>query len=125
MQLYFASSLDWKIPLRDNHSFSLLALKKPTFLNLQTQAYENETAIKEEFKKFHQLLQDEENTRLKALKLEEETKTQIMRKKLENISDQINTLSSTISDIEKALKAQDIQLLRVYLLSLFTDCIYL
>lgn len=25
MQLYFASSLDWKIPPRDNHSFSLLA----------------------------------------------------------------------------------------------------
>ncbi|XP_039470384.1 zinc-binding protein A33-like [Oreochromis aureus] len=81
---------------------------------IKTQAYENETAIKEEFKKFHQFLREEENTRLKVLKLEEETKIQIMCKKLENISDQINTLSSTISDIEKALKAQDIQLLQDY-----------
>lgn len=48
---------------------------------------------------------------MQALKQEEETKTQIMCKKLENIEEQINTLSSTTNDIETALKAQDIQLL--------------
>lgn len=62
---------------------------------------------------------------MQALKQEEETKTQIMCKKLENIEEQINTLSSTINDIEIALKAQDIQLLQVHLLSLFTSCFYL
>uniref|UniRef100_A0A3Q4HG17 B30.2/SPRY domain-containing protein n=1 Tax=Neolamprologus brichardi TaxID=32507 RepID=A0A3Q4HG17_NEOBR len=45
-----------------------------------------------------------------------------MCKKLENIEEQINTLSSTINDIETALKAQDVQLLQVHLLSLFTSC---
>nr|XP_024659048.1 E3 ubiquitin-protein ligase TRIM39 [Maylandia zebra] len=34
--------------------------------------------------------------------------------KLENIEEQINTLSSTINDIETALKAQDVQLLQDY-----------
>lgn len=48
---------------------------------------------------------------MQALKQEEETKTQIMCMKLENIEEQINTLSSTINDIETALKAQDVQLL--------------
>lgn len=62
---------------------------------------------------------------MQALKQEEETKTQIMRMKLENIEEQINTLSSTINDIERALKAQDVQLLQVHLLSLFTSCFYL
>ncbi|CAI5664061.1 zinc-binding protein A33 isoform X1 [Oreochromis niloticus] len=81
---------------------------------IQTQACETDTGIKEEFKKLHQFLKEEENTRLQALKQEEETKTQIMCKKLENIEEQINTLSSTISDIETALKAQDIQLLQDY-----------
>lgn len=94
-------------------------------LKLQTQACETETGIKEEFKKLHQFLKEEENTRLQALKQEEETKTQIMCKKLENIEEQINTLSSTINDIETALKAQDVQLLQVHLLSLFTSCFYL
>ncbi|XP_076741946.1 E3 ubiquitin-protein ligase TRIM39 isoform X2 [Maylandia zebra] len=80
----------------------------------KTQACETETGIKEEFKKLHQFLKEEENTRLQALKQEEETKTQIMCMKLENIEEQINTLSSTINDIETALKAQDVQLLQDY-----------
>lgn len=62
---------------------------------------------------------------MQALKQEEETKTQIMCMKLENIEEQINTLSSTINDIETTLKAQDVQLLQVHLLSLFTSCFYL
>lgn len=99
--------------------------KTPHSLKLQTQACETETGIKEEFKKLHQFLKEEENTRLQALKQEEETKTQIMCMKLENIEEQINTLSSTINDIETALKAQDVQLLQVHLLSLFTSCFYL
>ncbi|XP_030587493.1 zinc-binding protein A33-like [Archocentrus centrarchus] len=81
---------------------------------IQTQACETETAIKEEFKKLHRFLQEEENTRLQALRLEEETKTHIMCKKLENIEDQIDTLSSTISDIETALKVHNMKLLQDY-----------
>nr|XP_046251388.1 zinc-binding protein A33-like isoform X1 [Scatophagus argus] len=70
---------------------------------IQNQAYHCEKSIKEEFEKLHLFLREEENTRLKVLKQEEEIKNQVMREKLKNIKDQIETLSSTISDIEKAL----------------------
>lgn len=82
---------------------------------LQTQTYQNENAIKEEFEKLHLFLREEEKFRLKALKQEQEIKIQVMCKKLENIQDQINNLSSTISDIEAALTVKDLPFLQVRL----------
>ncbi|KAM7396803.1 hypothetical protein PAMP_019814 [Pampus punctatissimus] len=81
---------------------------------IQTQAAQNEKAIKEEFEKLHLFLQEEENTRLKVLKQEEGIKTQVMREKLELIKSQINSLSSLISDIETALRARDLPFLQDY-----------
>ncbi|XP_054476091.1 zinc-binding protein A33-like [Anoplopoma fimbria] len=81
---------------------------------IQSQAYEIEEAIKEEFEKLHQFLWEEENSRLKVLKQEKEIKTQVMCEKLENIKDQIKTLSSTISDIEAYLTANDLPFLQDY-----------
>ncbi|XP_042352569.1 zinc-binding protein A33-like [Plectropomus leopardus] len=81
---------------------------------IQSQAYQNEVAIKEEFEKLHLFLREEEKSRLKVLKQEEEIKTQVMCVKLEDIKDQIKTLSSTISDIEAALKANDLPFLQDY-----------
>lgn len=48
-----------------------------------------------------------------VLKQEEVIKTQVMCEKLQNIEDQIKMLSSTISDTEKALRANDLQFLQV------------
>uniref|UniRef100_A0A3B5AC48 Zinc-binding protein A33-like n=1 Tax=Stegastes partitus TaxID=144197 RepID=A0A3B5AC48_9TELE len=87
---------------------------------IQTQAYQNETAIKAEFEKLHQFLWEEEKSRLKVLKQEEETKTQVMYKKLEDIKDKIQTLSTTISDTEAALRAEDLKFLKVHL---HTKCV--
>ncbi|XP_051237979.1 zinc-binding protein A33 [Dicentrarchus labrax] len=81
---------------------------------IQTQAYQSEKAIKEEFEKLRLFLQEEENTRLKVLKQEEEIKNQVMCEKLENIKVQIKTLSSTISDIEMTLRAKDLTFLKDY-----------
>lgn len=80
---------------------------------LQTKTYENEKVIKEEFQKLHLFLQEEENSRLKVLKQEQEIKTQVMSEKLETIKDQIQTLSSTISDIETTLRVNDLLFLQV------------
>ncbi|XP_070763142.1 zinc-binding protein A33-like [Enoplosus armatus] len=81
---------------------------------IQTQAYQSEKAMKEEFEKLHKFLWEEENTRLKVLKQEGEIKTQVMCEKLENIKDKIKTLSSTISDVERALRASDLPFLQDY-----------
>lgn len=82
---------------------------------LQTQTYQNEKVIKEEFEKLHLFLQEEEKSRLKVLKQEKEIKTQVMCEKLEKIQDQINNLSSTISEIEAALTVKDLPFLQVHL----------
>ena len=62
----------------------------------------------------HLFLLEEENTRLKVLKQEEEIKTQVMCEKLELIKSQIKSLSSIISDIETALRAEDLPFLQVH-----------
>ncbi|XP_042267676.1 zinc-binding protein A33-like [Thunnus maccoyii] len=81
---------------------------------IKTQADQNEKAIKEEFEKLHLFLLEEENTRLKVLKQEEEIKSQVMCEKLELIKSQIKSLSSIISDIETALRARDLPFLQDY-----------
>ncbi|XP_034541851.1 zinc-binding protein A33-like [Notolabrus celidotus] len=81
---------------------------------IQTQATQCERAIKEEFEKLHLFLKEEENSRLKVLRQEEEVKKQVMCKKLGNIKDQINSLSATISDIEKTLRVNDLPFLQDY-----------
>lgn len=49
------------------------------------------------------------------LRQEEEIKNQVMSEKLKTIKDQIESLSSTISDIEMALRAKDLPFLQVLL----------
>ncbi|XP_060891475.1 zinc-binding protein A33-like isoform X2 [Labrus mixtus] len=80
----------------------------------KTQTDQCERAIKEEFEKLHLFLLEEENTRLTVLKQEEEVKKQVMSEKLENLKDQIKTLSATISDIETALRRRDVPFLQDY-----------
>ncbi|XP_061577734.1 zinc-binding protein A33-like [Cololabis saira] len=87
---------------------------KETKSYIQTQRLEVEAAIKEEFKRLHQFLWEEETTRLKALNQEEETKIGVMGIKIEDIEEQIKQLSSTISDAEKALRAEDLPFLHDY-----------
>lgn len=51
---------------------------------------------------------------MKVLRQEEDIKNQVMCEKLKNIKEQIETLSSTISDIETALRAKDLPFLQVH-----------
>ncbi|KAI4824970.1 hypothetical protein KUCAC02_020676 [Chaenocephalus aceratus] len=80
----------------------------------KSQVNHSEAAIKEEFEKLHVFLREEENSRLKVLRQEEQIKTQVMCEKLENIEEQIKTLYSTISEVEGALRAKDLTFLQDY-----------
>nr|XP_020475030.1 E3 ubiquitin-protein ligase TRIM17-like [Monopterus albus] len=93
----------------------------PASSKSQTQAYQNKKMIKEEFEKLHLFLQEEENSRLKVLKQEEEVKTQVMCEKLKNVKDQTEALSSTIRDIETDLRAKDLPFLQVHLEPLYNS----
>lgn len=79
----------------------------------QTQAAENEKAIREEFGKLHSFLVEEERNRLKVLRQEEEVKKQVMSEKLKSLAEQIHSLSATISDVELSLTEKDLPFLLV------------
>uniref|UniRef100_A0A3B1J7K4 Tripartite motif-containing protein 35-like n=1 Tax=Astyanax mexicanus TaxID=7994 RepID=A0A3B1J7K4_ASTMX len=86
-----------------------------TAAHIKTQTQHTERQIKQEFEKLHQFLRDEEAVRIAALKEEEEQKSQMMRRKIEEMNEEISSLSDTIRNIEKEMEAEDIQFLQFYI----------
>uniref|UniRef100_A0A3B1IU57 E3 ubiquitin-protein ligase TRIM39-like n=1 Tax=Astyanax mexicanus TaxID=7994 RepID=A0A3B1IU57_ASTMX len=86
-----------------------------TAAHIKTQTQHTERQIKQEFEKLHQFLRDEEAVRIAALKEEEEQKNQMIRRKIEEMNEEISSLSDTIRNIEKEMKAEDIQFLQFYI----------
>ena len=86
-------------------------LYEPPCLQIQTR--QTERQIKEEFKKLHKFLQEEEEARIDSLRKEEKQKSQMMKEKIEGLSREISTLSHTIRAIEEELRAEDISFLQV------------
>ncbi|KAI4871329.1 hypothetical protein NFI96_023465, partial [Prochilodus magdalenae] len=78
-----------------------------TAAHIKTQAQHTERQIQEEFEKLHQFLRDEEAARIAALKEEEEQKSQMMRRKIEELNVEISSLSDTIRNTEKEMGAED------------------
>ncbi|KAL6483713.1 hypothetical protein MHYP_G00085850 [Metynnis hypsauchen] len=83
-----------------------------TSAHIKRQAQHTERQIKEEFEKLHQFLRDEEAARIAALKEEEEQKSQMMRRKIEEMNGEISALSDTIRNIEKEMEAEDVLFLQ-------------
>ncbi|KAL6483765.1 hypothetical protein MHYP_G00086370 [Metynnis hypsauchen] len=83
-----------------------------TAAHIKMQAQHTERQIKEEFEKLHQFLRAEEAARIAALKEEEEQKSQMMRRKIEEMNGEISALSDTIRNIEKEMEAEDVLLLQ-------------
>uniref|UniRef100_A0A671XVS1 Uncharacterized protein n=1 Tax=Sparus aurata TaxID=8175 RepID=A0A671XVS1_SPAAU len=82
--------------------------------HIKVQARHTENQIKEQFKKLHQFLQEEEEARITALREEEEQKSQMMKKKIEALSREIAALSDTIKATEEELRAKDVSFLQNY-----------
>ncbi|KAM8755865.1 zinc-binding protein A33-like [Acanthopagrus schlegelii] len=82
--------------------------------HIKVQARHTENQIKEKFKKLHQILQEEEEARITALREEEKQKSQMMKKKIEPLSREIADLSDTIKATEKELRAEDVSFLQNY-----------
>ncbi|KAL0171931.1 hypothetical protein M9458_032242, partial [Cirrhinus mrigala] len=75
--------------------------------------WHTENVIKKDFKHLHQLLYDEEKAVLAALSEEKNQKTQLMKDKIEKMSEEILSLSKTISELTAKLDSEDIQFLQV------------
>ncbi|XP_031173168.1 nuclear factor 7, ovary-like [Sander lucioperca] len=85
-----------------------------TAKHMKVQARLTETQIKDQFKKLHQFLEDEEEARMAALREEEEEKNQRMKEKMEALSREIAALSDTIRATEEDLRAEDVSFLINY-----------
>nr|XP_046240906.1 nuclear factor 7, ovary-like [Scatophagus argus] len=73
-----------------------------------------ERQIKEQFKKLHQFLQEEEEARITALREEERHKSRVIREKTEALIRDIAALSDTIRTTEDELRAEDVSFLQNY-----------
>ncbi|XP_036007994.1 nuclear factor 7, brain-like [Fundulus heteroclitus] len=82
--------------------------------HMKVQARHTERLIKEQFKKLHQFLAEEEEARLAALREEEEQKSGMMKEKMEALSREIAALSDTVRATEEELRAEDVSFLHNY-----------
>ncbi|XP_038127948.1 tripartite motif-containing protein 35-like [Cyprinodon tularosa] len=82
--------------------------------HMKVQARHTERLIKEQFKKLHQFLAEEEEARLAALREEEEQKRGMMKEKMEALSREIAALSDTVRATEEELRAEDVSFLNNY-----------
>ncbi|KAM4583329.1 zinc-binding protein A33-like [Fundulus diaphanus] len=85
-----------------------------TAKEIKIQNRNTEKRIKDQFKKLHQLLQEEEEAQISALREEEKQKSKLTRDKTEALIRNITEISNTIRATEKELKAADASFLHVY-----------
>nr|XP_040060492.1 zinc-binding protein A33-like [Gasterosteus aculeatus aculeatus] len=85
-----------------------------TAAHMKVQARHTEVKIKDQFKKLHRFLEEEEEARLSALREEEKQKSQMMEEKMEPLSREIAALSDTVRATEEQLRAEDISFLNHY-----------
>nr|XP_046270632.1 E3 ubiquitin-protein ligase TRIM35 [Scatophagus argus] len=85
-----------------------------TTVHIKNQTQATEKQIKEEFEQLREFLQKEETVRLAALKLEDEEKKELMRKKSESITSAILTFSHAIIAIENEIASSDALFLMNY-----------
>ncbi|XP_018610119.2 nuclear factor 7, brain [Scleropages formosus] len=82
--------------------------------HMKSQVQHTEKQIKEQFEELHQFLRDEETARLDSLRKEEEDKSLIITQKIEDIEDDISSLSDTIRSLEQEMGVEDIPFLKNY-----------
>ncbi|KAK7151833.1 hypothetical protein R3I94_008245 [Phoxinus phoxinus] len=81
---------------------------------IKRQSQHTETQIKEVFEKLHQFLENEEAASLTALRREEEQKSEIIKKKVEEIASGMLSLSHIIESIEEQLRRNEFTFLMNY-----------
>uniref|UniRef100_A0A8C6SLS4 Zinc-binding protein A33-like n=1 Tax=Neogobius melanostomus TaxID=47308 RepID=A0A8C6SLS4_9GOBI len=82
--------------------------------HVKNQFHQTERQIRDQFMKLHHFLIEEEGFWMKALREEEEQKTQRMKDKMAAVSREIEALSESIRATEEQLRAPDVSFLLKY-----------
>ncbi|XP_065119389.1 zinc-binding protein A33 isoform X1 [Paramisgurnus dabryanus] len=82
--------------------------------HIKSQADQTERQIRAEFETLHQFLRDEEASRLSTLNQEKIQKSQIMKDKIEDLENDITSITNTIRSIEQEMRSQDVPFLKNY-----------
>ncbi|KAJ8371851.1 hypothetical protein AAFF_G00299460 [Aldrovandia affinis] len=81
--------------------------------HIKSQAHDTERGIREEFKRLHHFLRDEETARIAALREEEEQKSQMMTERMDTLTKYISSLSDRIGTGEEAMEGANPSSLQV------------
>ncbi|KAF7690956.1 hypothetical protein HF521_011253 [Silurus meridionalis] len=103
-------------PLQDKLKFfrNVKSTYDLTAEHIKRQAEHAERQIRDEFEALHRFLREEEATKLSELKKEETEKSEAIMVKIEEMENEIASLTNTIRHIEKEMSAQDIPFLQNY-----------
>ncbi|XP_016301416.1 zinc-binding protein A33-like [Sinocyclocheilus anshuiensis] len=107
--------LNMKIKILESKQDSFKRMKKrykDTISFIESQTKDAENQIKQEFERLHQVLRDEETSRINALYREENEKKQMVNEKIDIISHDIIALAELIQSVKREMGAEDLTFLQ-------------
>ncbi|KAF6732330.1 Tripartite motif-containing protein 35 [Oryzias melastigma] len=97
-----------------NKGNDIIATIECVLVSNQCTLSKGEETIKKHFEELRELLKEEEEAGLAALREEEELRRRVLSAKITDLNDQVETLTDVVEEIEETLRADDVSFLSIY-----------